>query len=162
MAEALLDVSRPFVRSVAPTKTFAGRLQLGDPDQNPESAVDINVELYPHVKIARPIAAKKYYPGPGKEASGEQPSVRVVDIHEEDPAREVRMDRHYFFHRDENDPAPEKLVEDRDQMEKAWAYGKTLIPMRTIDQDLLTLPTRKCMTIIGFFNQKTVGVKRAR
>lgn len=60
------------------------------------------------------------------------------------------------------DMANQEMEEDtevpEDALEKAFMYGKTIVPIRAVDMEALKLTTVKSLTILGFFASSTVSL----
>ncbi|KAK9762546.1 ATP-dependent DNA helicase yku80, variant 2 [Basidiobolus ranarum] len=135
MSEALDILSEYQVKTVRSTAAFRGSLFLGDPRLHPETALDIPVIGYTRTTPLSLPSAKKWSTL-ADVAAGEQPKTH-----------EATMGRTYQILGEE---IPEEVT--YSDLEKAYHYGRTLVPLKKIDEELLTLPAEKGLYILGFFD----------
>ncbi|KAJ3009384.1 X-ray repair cross-complementing protein 5 [Thoreauomyces humboldtii] len=157
------ELSGPFFRSdeaaealdqlrskdVNMTALFSGALTLGDPELHPESCLSIQVKAFNKTTELKLPSAKKW-----------------STLAESLPAEErenptfgtVAMDRTYKLAiGDDGTGDPGSAQDDRpltkEDLVRAYKYGKTLVPMSTEDEEGMKLKTTKGMSIIGFLRK---------
>ncbi|KAI8605465.1 SPOC like C-terminal domain-containing protein [Dissophora ornata] len=148
--EEALDITSQFYsKKVKPTAVYRGTLDLGDPESHPESALSIPVHMFPSTMVMKLPTAKKY-----SILSENVPADDLPDGH----TGLVNLSRTYKL-KVTADMADGDMDEDTevpaDALEKAYMYGKTIVPIRAVDLDAYRLRTVKSLTILGFFASST-------
>lgn len=148
-----LDISSQFYsKKVKPTAVYRGTLDLGDPEAHSEAALSIPVHMFPSTMVVKLPTAKKY--SILSESAAE-------DDRQDGRAGMVNLSRTYKL-KVTADMADGEMDTDTevpgDALEKAYMYGKTIVPIRAVDLDAYRLRTAKSLTILGFFAASTVGV----
>lgn len=142
MPEALAETNSFRTKPVKPTTVYQGQLTLGEPNDHPDTALAIPVHMYPRTYELKPPTAKKY--SALAEAGGER----------ENKTYEVTMSRTFKL-KDTNEAGDEEEVPKED-LEKAYMYGKTIVPIKKVDEEILKLETTKGLAILGFLSADTV------
>jgi ATP-dependent DNA helicase 2 subunit 2 len=137
MAEVIFSLRNPQIRKVRPVPSYRGTLTIGSPYEYPDDAIVIDVERYPRTKRAAAITASKYLPP----TEGETPS----------QGGGVGLQRTYRIKRGNEDVEVEK-----EELEKGYLYGRTIVPLSDADQGIVKLETNAELTIIGFIEMKGV------
>lgn len=140
MAEVISSVEYPRVRKVRPVPSYRGRLTIGDPDQY-DDAVSIEVERYPRTKKAAALSASKYVAP--QDGNGKNEAIQ---------GGSVALQRTYKIKRDNED-----VEVDKEELDKAYLYGRTIVNISDADQSVTTLETTADLSIIGFV--ELAGVK---
>jgi len=157
--EALDLTSQFYTKKVKPTAVYRGTLDLGDPEDNPDAALSIPVHMYPSTMVARIPIAKKF--------SVLSENAAVEDLVGEGRTGMVNLSRTYKLKvtadMASGDSEADEVTEvPAEALEKAYMYGKTIIPIRAVDLDAFKLRTAKGLTILGFFSASTVSWWRTR
>ena len=137
MVEVIDSISYPRVRKVKPILSYRGVLTLGDPDRY-DDVVSIDVERYPRTKKAVPPSASKYVPpkiGTGSESHGGG----------------VILQRTYKIKKGD-----EEIEVEKEELEKAYLYGRTIVNVSDADQSVMKLDTNQEFTILGFVEKSGV------
>lgn len=137
MAEVIDSISYPRVRKVKPIPSYRGVLTLGDPDRY-DDVISIDVERYPRTKKAAPLSASKYVP-PKKGADSESQGGGVI------------LQRTYKIKRGD-----EEIEVEKEELEKAYLYGRTIVNVSDADQGVMKLDTNQELTILGFVEKSGV------
>ncbi|KAG0292960.1 ATP-dependent DNA helicase II subunit 2 [Dissophora globulifera] len=145
-----LDITAQFYsKKVKPTAVYRGTLDLGDPERHPESSLSIPVHMYPSTMVVKLPTAKKY-----SMLSDSAPTDELPD----GQTGMVNLSRTYKL-KVTADMADGDMDVDTevpaDALEKAYMYGKTIVPIRAVDLDAYKLRTAKSLTILGFFASST-------
>ncbi|RPA99664.1 SPOC domain-like protein [Choiromyces venosus 120613-1] len=143
LAEAIYELGKPRLKKVRPVTSFRGELTLGNPETY-NTAFSINVERYPRTAIAKPISASSYTTKTEKpgEGAGEGPASKGTDL------QAVRNARAYQI---EDEAAAGGMMDiEKEQMEKGYNYGRTVVPISTTDEAITVLETEPGLQIIGF------------
>ncbi|OZJ05657.1 hypothetical protein BZG36_01514 [Bifiguratus adelaidae] len=155
-----LDESNAFrVKKVKPTTTYRGTLDLGDPIQHPDTAINIPVHMYPRTKEAKPPGAKKW--SVLAESAAMEPSTSQGAVSR---THEVTLSRTYKLKPTEDEAGDINGIADlegeqdiaQEDLEKAYSYGRTLVPIRKVDEEVLKLRTHKGLSILGFVKSDTL------
>ncbi|XP_046839076.1 X-ray repair cross-complementing protein 5-like [Xenia sp. Carnegie-2017] len=112
-------------KAIRQTTVFRGPLQIG-------SNIKINVYGYIRVKELKPDAWKKL--SAPAEASPEPGSMGVVTQRS--------------YHRNDDDDDDTEVV--KDDLAKAYRYGRTLVPFLKIDEKSMKLEADKCLEVLCF------------
>ncbi|KAG0644451.1 SPOC like C-terminal domain-containing protein [Tuber brumale] len=146
LAEAIYELGKPRLKKVRPVASFRGELTLGNPEMY-DTAFSINVERYPRTAIAKPISASSYTTkteklGSDGEVSGDGPASKVTDLQAVKNARAYQI---------EDDAAAGGMMDiEKEQMEKGYKYGRTVVPISTTDETITVLETEPGLRVIGF------------
>ncbi|TGZ82213.1 ATP-dependent DNA helicase II subunit 2 [Ascodesmis nigricans] len=142
IAEAIDELVRPRVKEVRPVASYKGTLTLGDPEKF-DTAMSIDIERYPRTMLAKPVSASRYVVGP-TEGGGVDESMRI----DGQGLQAVKQARVYQVP-DESAPGGKKDI-DKDDMEKGYKYGRTIVPISKIDENVTVYETKPGMEIVGF------------
>jgi ATP-dependent DNA helicase 2 subunit 2 len=158
VAAAVSELGLPEVKTTRPINLYRdGILTLGDP-QKYDSAMVINIERYPRVRVAPAPTASNFVVkadmGPG--ASSTQTSATAQNGDEEQGYNEdglaaVKNARTYQVE-DPSAPGGKKDV-DREELAKGYEYGRTAVHISESDQNVVKMDTTLCMDIIGFIEK---------
>ena len=142
MAEVISSIAHPRVRKVRPVPSFKGDLTIGDPDKY-NDAIKIAVERYPRTKRSAPLSAIKYVPPKDAEGPGGSPS----------QGGNVALQRIYKFKKGD-----EEIEVEKEQLDKAYLYGSTIVNISDADMPLLKLDTGAGLSIVGFVETSGVSI----
>ena len=134
MAEVISSIAYPRVKKVKPIPTFRGLLTIGDPDQY-DDAIAIDVERYPRTKKASAPSASKYVP----------PEVARRASDKGIQGGSVALQRTYKIKR-----GKEEVVVEKEELDKAYLYGQTIVSVSDADQVVTKLETSANLSIVGF------------
>ena len=140
MAEVVSSLEVPAVKKVRPVPSYRGLLTLGNRDKY-DDAIAIDVERYPRTKRAVAQSASKYVSP--QETSGNQANAIQ--------GGSVTLQRTYKIKKDGEDVEVEK-----EELEKAYLYGRTIVNISDADQNVTRLETESQLSIVGFVEQKGV------
>ena len=140
MAEVVNSLEEPAVKKVRPVPSYRGLLTLGNRDKY-DDAIAIDVERYPRTKRAVAQSASKYVAP--QETSGNQANAIQ--------GGSVTLQRTYKIKKDGEDVEVEK-----EELEKAYLYGRTIVNISDADQNVTRLETESQLSIVGFVEQKGV------
>ncbi|KAI1311554.1 ATP-dependent DNA helicase II subunit 2 [Mortierella claussenii] len=148
--EALEITAQFYSKKVKPTAVYRGTLDLGDTERHPDTSLSISVHMFPSTMLARLPTAKKY--------SILSENASADDLPEGHTGM-VNMSRTYKLKitadmADGGDMDVDTEVP-ADALEKAYMYGKTIVPIRAVDLDAYKLRTAKGLTVLGFFSSST-------
>lgn len=145
-AEVAESILTPRIRPVRPVTTFRGTLTIGDPT-NFANTVEIPVERYPKTKQAKTPTASKFSAAAETHAIIAHASQRNGPQQEGEPGptHQVLPARVYKLQDGEE-------LADSSQLEKGYAYGKTVVPISQADEDFLKFPTTVGLAILGFID----------
>ncbi|KAF9917084.1 ATP-dependent DNA helicase II subunit 2 [Lobosporangium transversale] len=151
LSEALIQTSQFYSKKVKPTAVYRGTLDLGDPEQHPDTSLSIPVHMYPSTMVLKLPTAKKYSTLSENAAADDLPNGHTGN---------VNMSRTYKLKitADMADGGGDMDVDTEvpaDALEKAYMYGKTIVPIRAVDLEAYKLRTAKSLTILGFFQSST-------
>lgn len=142
MAEVISSIAYPRVKKVRPIPSYRGVLTIGDPDQY-DDAIAIDVERYPRTKKASAQSATKYVPSQEDQAASEPAS----------QGTNVALQRTYKFKKDGEDVEVAK-----EELDKAYLYGRTIVNISDADQNITTLETTAELGILGFVQKSGVDI----
>ncbi|KAG0270161.1 ATP-dependent DNA helicase II subunit 2 [Actinomortierella ambigua] len=136
-------------RKVKPTAVFRGTLDLGDHETHPDASLSIPIHMFARTMLARLPSAKKY--------SAVAEHLSAEDLPEHGLTGLVNMQRHFKLKPlpGDDDTLGEETEVAEEDVERAYMYGKTIVPIRAVDQDAFKLRTTKGMSILGFFPAQT-------
>ncbi|KAF9934994.1 ATP-dependent DNA helicase II subunit 2 [Linnemannia zychae] len=141
--------SQFYSKKVKPAAVYRGTLDLGDYEKHPEASLSIPVHMYGRTMKVNVPTVKKYSTLSESAAENNLPGGRTGM---------VNASRTYKL-KIAADMANEDMEVDtevpEDALEKAYLYGKTIVPLRAVDLEALKLPTIKSLTILGFFASST-------
>jgi ATP-dependent DNA helicase 2 subunit 2 len=140
MAEVISSIAYPRVKKVRPIPSYRGLLTIGSTDRY-DDAIAIDVERYPRTKKATAMSASKYVSPKESQVTGE-------------PARQggiVALQRTYKIKKGDEDVEVEK-----DELDKAYLYGRTIVNVSDADQSVTKLETNAELGIIGFVEKSGV------
>jgi ATP-dependent DNA helicase 2 subunit 2 len=143
MAEVIASINYPRVKAVRPVHSYKGLLTLGDPESG--NCLAIDVERYPRTKRATPASASKYVP---PQDAAREP---VPEGQEGIQGGSVALQRTYMIKKG----GEEKEVEKED-LDKAYLYGRTIVPFSDADLDSNKFATEAELGIIGFIKKEEV------
>ncbi|KAF8944812.1 ATP-dependent DNA helicase II subunit 2 [Haplosporangium gracile] len=136
-------------KKVKPAAVYRGTLDLGDSEKFPDASLAIPVHMYGRTMQAKIPTAKKFSILSESAAEDNLPGGRTGM---------VNASRTYKL-KVAGDMANQEMEEDtevpEDALEKAFMYGKTIVPIRAVDMEALKLSTVKSLTILGFFASST-------
>lgn len=134
--------------------SYKGKLTLGNLDKHPESSFAIDVERYPRTMLAKPVSASRYVAGPA-ESVPEGTEGRITSLLDVGAKlQSVKTARQYQV-QDDDEPG-EKIDIEREELEKGYKYGRTVVPISQTDENITKLQTNQCMEIIGFIPSQNV------
>ncbi|RGB33638.1 SPOC like C-terminal domain-containing protein [Rhizophagus diaphanus] len=136
MEDVLRQLSKPYIRPVKPMPVYRGSLTLGDPQTYGSASLLIEVELIARTMKAKPKSFKKYS------------ALAEAANNIENKTYEVSHSRTYSITVDEN--VNEKVDVPQDELDKAYALGKTFIPLPKQDENIFSFETTPCLSIISF------------
>ncbi|KAF8985542.1 ATP-dependent DNA helicase II subunit 2 [Entomortierella lignicola] len=146
--EALDITSQFYSKKVKPTSVYRGTLNLGDPETHPDTSLSISVQMFPSIMEAKLPTTKKY---------STLSESRADDLPEGHTGI-VNQSRTYKLKvtsANADGDIEEETEVPADALEKAYMYGKTIVPIRSVDLDVYKLRTAKGLTILGFFAAST-------
>ncbi|KAL7274898.1 ATP-dependent DNA helicase yku80 [Rhizina undulata] len=143
-SEAVEELNRPRIKKVRPIASYKGKLTLGDPKNKYGDSFSIDVERYPRTMVARAPSASDFTlrtdveagAGPATEAEGSA------------PLQAVKWMRAYQV--EDGDAAGGRVEIERDEMEKGYTYGSTVVNISRTDEVMMVMETDPCLEIIGF------------
>lgn len=143
--------SQFYSKKVKPAAVYRGTLDLGDSEKFPDASLAIPVHMYGRTMQAKIPTAKKFSVLSESAAEDNLTGGRTGM---------VNASRTYKL-KVAGDMAAQDMEEDtevpEDALEKAFMYGKTIVPIRAVDMEALKLSTVKSLTILGFFASSTVS-----
>jgi ATP-dependent DNA helicase 2 subunit 2 len=142
-AEEALDILSDFqTKKVKPTTIFRGPLTLGDEQKHGLNALSMEVFVYSKTMEVKLPSAKKWSALP------------------EARSHRVNMERTYHMahnpeEEEDEEPGvgPEVL---KDDLIRAYRYGKVLVPFTEEDEDAMKIKTMKSMQVLGFIKMDKV------
>jgi ATP-dependent DNA helicase 2 subunit 2 len=143
MEDVLKELSKPYIRPVKPMPVYRGTLTLGDPDKYRSASLVIDVELIARTMKAKLKSFKKYS------------ALAEAANNIEHKTYEVSHSRTYSITVDEN--VNEKVDVPQDELDKAYALGKTFIPISKQDENIFSFETSPCLSIISFVRKEEVN-----
>lgn len=148
LAEAVAELGRPRLKSVRPVASYRGKLTLGDVKDFKDTFA-IDVERYPRTMVAKPASASRY-----TVAEKEGGEVKLEEVGEGQMLEAVRQARQYQV--DKEGAEGEKMEIDKEDMEKGYKYGRTVVPISSTDEAVTVLETEQGMEIVGFIQAEKV------
>jgi ATP-dependent DNA helicase 2 subunit 2 len=159
MANAIVDISVPTIKSVRPTTSYKGTLTLGDVGKYPDTSLQLEVERYPKIMPVKAPPAKSVVVKPEFSSDTVGPSVspHATAKAEEDKGLAATVKRtHSYQVEDASAPGGKRDV-DGEQLEKGFEYGRTAVHISNEDMEAATIPTWQCLDIVGFVSAKSVS-----
>lgn len=153
-AEVAESLNTPRIKPVRPVTTFRGSLTIGDP-QKFANTIEISVERYPKTKQAKTPSASKF--SVAAETHSVIAQASQVGTHGEGGDDEARPTHQVLPSRTYKLQDGEELA-DNSQLEKGYAYGKTVVPISRADEDFLQFETTASLQILGFVDADTVRI----
>ncbi|KAF9382159.1 ATP-dependent DNA helicase II subunit 2 [Podila verticillata] len=147
--EALELTNEFHTKKVKPTAVYRGTLDLGDPENHPDSALSIPVHMFPITMPVKLPSAKKYSMLSESAAADDLPEGHTGLVNQ---SRTYKLKVTADMAGEDMDMDTEVAADD---LEKAYMYGKTIVPIRAVDLDAYKLRTNKSLTILGFFSAST-------
>ncbi|CAG8538658.1 13242_t:CDS:10 [Funneliformis caledonium] len=140
MEYVLRQLSKPYIRPVKPTSVYRGTLTLGDPETYKSASLVIDVELIARSMKAKLKSFKKYS------------ALAETANNIENKTYEVSQSRTYSITVDEN--VNEKVDVPQDELDRAYALGKTFIPISKQDENVFSFESSPCLSIISFIGKE--------
>lgn len=153
MAQAVEELAIPRIKPVRPFKAYDGPLTLGDPQKYP-SALSIHVERYFKTKRATPPSASNVAitNGPPQTQVWDEDSGVPMSGVEFQSVKQLRT-----YRVDDAKAAGGKKDVDREDLAKAYQYGRTVVPFSESEENMTKYETTKSFTIIGFVPMSSVS-----
>lgn len=160
-AFAIEEVSRPEVKQTK--STLVGNiLRLGDVEENPDEAIEINIKTSKCTAYARPKSFRKF-----ARIGDEDEDIIMRDADDDDEPKatygELSLQTQYVYdptgpHDEDEDQAmneePEKKAElveiEKEELIRGYKYGTSYVPVP--EGNFPKLETKKGIDICGFFN----------
>ncbi|KAI1755429.1 Ku70/Ku80 N-terminal alpha/beta domain-containing protein [Xylaria castorea] len=156
MAEAIVELETPRIKSVKPYKTYDGLLTLGDPNVH-EDAMAFNVERYfkTHKAAVPPASRVVIRTDSSDGASGAAETADGDEMQGVEPIPSfsaVKDARTYKV----NDPdiAGGKRDVDFAELAKGYEYGRTAVHISESEFNITKIETIKSFSIVGFIYQE--------
>ncbi|KAJ3119517.1 X-ray repair cross-complementing protein 5 [Physocladia obscura] len=149
--EALALLGELRSRTVRPTTLIRTTMYLGEPENS--GSFGFQVWAYAKVKEAKLPSGKKW----------SRIGAEAVDVVDEFTRGEVAMERTYkvkdLVHTEdgENGDVAEPVELNKEDLIRAYKYGKDLIPFAEEDRDAMKLQTEKGFSIIGFVKNAEIS-----
>lgn len=141
MAEVIASLEAPRIKKVRPVHSYKGYLTIGDNNKY-DNAIAIDVERYPRTKRATAQSASKYVAP--QESAGEKEAIQ---------GGSVTLQRTYKIKRE-----GEEVEVEKEELEKAYLYGRTIVNISDADQDVTKLETTAELSIVGFVDKAGVFI----
>ncbi|KAI9101648.1 SPOC like C-terminal domain-containing protein [Phlyctochytrium arcticum] len=164
--EALDTLNALRSKQVKPVTLLQGMLTLGDPDKHPDESFQIPIQVYSKTMEIKLPSAKKW--------SAIAESI-PADDRDEVTYGAVEMHRSYKLavgddldlgsgsnmagsssSSSSHNPAGSSEEIPKDDLVKAYKYGKTLVPFSAADEEAMKLVTDKGMSILGFVKRDQI------
>ena len=162
--EAIESLATPRPKVTKPYATFAGKLKLGDDQKYPETAICIDVKRFFRTKTAPtpPASSFAVSRSGNSDARGESDNTIPGDTEMLDAPHgdlsAVRTLRNYYVIDPLNpDSAGGKVNLEREDLEKGYEYGRTVVVINESDENITTLETKESFEIIGFIPNDKVN-----
>ncbi|KAJ5735106.1 uncharacterized protein N7483_000231 [Penicillium malachiteum] len=154
LESAISELDIPRIKEVKHMASFKGFLSLGNAGEY-ETALRIPIERYAKTMVAKPPTASSYVLRSGNEPGEEtDPATSQAPV-EGGSLVTIRTSRTYQV-ADESAPGGKADVE-RDQLAKGYEYGRTVVPITDMDENITMLTTFAGMEIIGFVADDKYG-----
>lgn len=140
MAEVITSISIPRVKKVRPVPSYRGLLTIGSTDKY-DDAIAIDIERYPRTKKASATSASKYVSPQESQTAGEDAI----------QGGSVALQRTYKIKKGE-----EEVEVEKDQLDKAYTYGRTIVNISDADISVTKLQTTAELGILGFVESSGV------
>ncbi|KAF2455774.1 SPOC like C-terminal domain-containing protein [Lineolata rhizophorae] len=159
MADVISNINIPATRDVRPVPSFKGDLTLGDVE-NYESAMSIDVERYPRVRVARPLIASEFVRrsnvGPTEDSAQSSHTLGRDgdDAHLANPSHGLVSAKNNPTYTVEDSQAPSgKREVERSELDKGYEYGSTVCHVSEYEMNLFKFENRKGLEIVGFVDR---------
>ncbi|KAF9426362.1 ATP-dependent DNA helicase II subunit 2 [Podila epigama] len=150
--EALDLTSEFYTKKVKPTAVYRGTLDLGDPEGHPDSSLSIPVHMFASTMTVSLPTAKKYSMLSESAAADDLPGGRSGLVNQ---SRSYKLKVTAADLESGDVDANMDTEVSVDDLEKAYMYGKTIVPIRAVDLEAYKLRTARGLTILGFFSAST-------
>jgi ATP-dependent DNA helicase 2 subunit 2 len=140
MAEVIASLEAPRVKTVRPVPSYKGYLTIGNNNKY-NNAIAIDVERYPRTKKASAQSASKYV-APQESTGRKEEAIQGGN---------VTLQRTYKIKRE-----GEEVEVEKEELEKAYLYGRTIVNISDADQDVTKLETMAELSIVGFVDKAGV------
>ena len=146
-----------------PIASYKGTLALGD-SLHDDTALNIDVERYPRTFLARPISAHNFVSkvkpvglvegdaavGPSSSKPPAKKALQTQGSGEDDEAgmTAVKIERAYMV--PDGDKAGGKKEVNREELDKGYMYGKSVVPISKTDEECVVMETSPAFEILGF------------
>ena len=150
-AEVYESLAIPSPRNVRPMASYKGDLTLGDSIKYAD-ALELYVERYPCTKMDTPRTASQYSIPASIANSSQKVSIsqaKEIAIQ----TNEVLMEKTYKV------SDKEDLEVNASELERGYQYGRTIVPMGELDEEILRIQSDTSLQIVGFIEQ--AGVPRS-
>lgn len=148
LEQAVTEVSIPRVKSVRPTVSYRGTLNLGNPKEY-QTAMSINVERFPCTLIAKPPAASNHVVRSTMASNESQATVPFDNGEVDDSGLSLVRNVQTYQVKDESVPGGKRDVK-REDLAKGYEYGRSAVPISESDQLVTKLETKPVLEIVGF------------
>lgn len=113
----------------------------------------IDVERYPRTMVAKPMSSRSFVEKERlkKEVPGEGPAKHVpIEAVEDDKGKMamVKQERAYRIEIEKIKGAKTEI--NRNELEKGYMYGRTVVPISATDETITVLETESSYEILGF------------
>ena len=154
MAAAVQELQTPRIKSTRPVASYKGKLRLGDAGAY-DGAFAIDIERYPRTMKAKgPTASQFQVVKDEDKKDGDLEMAEAGDQAPGESLHAVRQSRTYQVKDEEGDEAIEI---DKEDMEKGYKYGRTIVPISSTDETVTVLETEPALELIGFIPTQSVG-----
>jgi ATP-dependent DNA helicase 2 subunit 2 len=145
--DLLSDFSR---RTVSPTAVYKGNLTIGEGLQD---ALHFPVQMYGKVMAVKAPSASRVYESDQVHGKVNYDRKYVVKVPKStDESSDVPMTQ--FATQHASGTQMDDVEIEPVQMQRAYPFGKTLVPFDGMDQDMLKYPCAKGLSILGFFEMR--------
>ncbi|TPX62530.1 hypothetical protein PhCBS80983_g00274 [Powellomyces hirtus] len=145
-------------KEVRPTPVFTGPLLLGDTDAHPDESLNITVRAYNKTTEMKLPSAKKWSTRaeevPGEERTGEL--YGKVDMERAYKVVAGADDTDLGLGSTDASSSDKEEFLPKDELVRAYRYGKTLVPFSDEDEEAMRLKTVKGISILGFVKRDHV------
>ena len=152
-AEVFDSLAIPAPRTVRPMASYKGDLILGDGEKY-NDALQVYVERYPCTKLDNPRTASQCsIPASIANSSGKASNIQQLSREIATKPNEVFMEKLYKV------PGKDELELNASELEKGYQFGRTIVPMGELDEEIFRIQSDTSLQIIGFIEQ--AGVPRS-
>ncbi|TPX69665.1 hypothetical protein SpCBS45565_g02344 [Spizellomyces sp. 'palustris'] len=138
-------------KSVKPVTVFRGPLTLGDPESHPAESLEIPVWVYNKTAEMKLPSAKKWSALAEAISEGERNGATYGAVEMQRTYKPALGDAD--LQKDQN--GQDKSIS-KDDLVRAYRYGKSLVPFSSEDEEAMKLRTSKGMSILGFVKQSEI------